>query len=227
MLKVDDLAVRFGSTLALSGISFRVEPGEIVCLVGPSGSGKSTLLRAIAGLEIPCSGRITIGGTEVSGSAVFVEPDRRRVGMVFQDYALFPHLNVRENVAFGLPAKHGDVIPGLLARVGLGGFEDRYPHMLSGGEQQRLALVRALAPAPDILLMDEPFSSLDPRLRIKVRDEALGLLRQSRMTAIIVTHDPDEANTVADRVAVLEAGRLVQFSPPASPHSLNGAVVVP
>jgi iron(III) transport system ATP-binding protein len=185
----------------------------VLCLLGPSGSGKSTLLRLIAGIERPSSGRIVIDGREVAGPGTFVEPEQRHVGMVFQDYALFPHLTVAQNVAFGVGADDARVAQ-LLARLGLAELAASYPHALSGGERQRTALARALAPQPRLLLMDEPFSSLDSRLRDEVRQHTLAFLREAAITTVFVTHDPDEALRSADRIALLDRGRLVQIGSP-------------
>jgi iron(III) transport system ATP-binding protein len=212
---IQDVTATFGDVVALDDISVDVPAGQILCLVGPSGSGKSTLLRIVAGITAPARGRIAIGGVDVERSGLSVEPEKRRVGMVFQDYALFPHLSVRGNVGFGIRDRKGPeadrVVSALLERVGLAGHADRYPHMLSGGERQRVALARALAPNPRVLLMDEPFSSLDDRLRNRVRQETIGLLRETGTTTILVTHDPAEALSVGDRIALLHRGRLVQF----------------
>jgi len=217
MVAVEALTVRYRGKTAVDAVSLDVAAGEILSLVGPSGSGKSTLLRTIAGIERPASGRILLEGREVAGPGVFVEPEARHVGMVFQDYALFPHLTVAANVAFGLGRRargRAAAVGALLDRVGLADRAAAYPHMLSGGERQRVALARALAPAPRVLLMDEPFSSLDARLRARVRHETLALLRDLGTTVIIVTHDPAEAVELGDRVALLRDGRLVQAGPP-------------
>jgi iron(III) transport system ATP-binding protein len=214
-LRLESVSLRYGAVRALDDVSFDVAGGAILCLLGSSGSGKSSALRLIAGLERPTSGKITIQDHVVAGDGQHVEPERRHVGMVFQDFALFPHLTVKANVAFGI--RHGDrrqaddTVTALLLDVGLGDRADHYPHMLSGGERQRVALARALAPRPRILLMDEPFSSLDPRLRDQVREQTVDLLRRTGTTTILVTHDPIEAMRVADRIGVLERGRLVQF----------------
>jgi iron(III) transport system ATP-binding protein len=214
MLRCLNATVRFGANVALSEVTLHVRPEEVVCLLGPSGSGKSTLLRAIAGIERLTSGAIVIDGTEVDGPHGFVEPEHRRVGMVFQDYALFPHLTVEANAAFGLRRGDRALVTPLLERLGLGKYAGRYPHMLSGGEQQRLALARAVAPKPRILLMDEPFSSLDTELRQSVREHMLTFLRETRTTCVIVTHDPDDARQMADRIAVMSAGRLLRYGAP-------------
>jgi iron(III) transport system ATP-binding protein len=214
MLQLHELALRYGPVPALTGVSLDVRHGEIACLLGPSGSGKSSLLRLIAGIEHPSAGRITIDGIEVAGPQTFVEPERRRIGMVFQDYALFPHLTVTDNVAFGLRgwsrADAARAVSTMLDRVDLQRYADSYPHMLSGGERQRVALARALAAAPRLLPLEEPFSRLDGRLRDQVRRDTIALLRETATTTVIVTHDPREAVRVADRIALLRAGRLVQ-----------------
>lgn len=210
-LRIEALRLNFGARTVLEEISLQVAAGEIVCLLGPSGSGKSTLLRTIAGIERASAGRILIDGIEVDGPAGFVEPERRRVGLVFQDYALFPHLTVAQNAAFGLARSERAAALPLLERFGLARYAASHPHVLSGGERQRLALARAMAPGPRVLLMDEPFSSLDAQLREDVRRHTAAFLRQSHTTAVIVTHDPQEARAVADRIAVLHAGRIARI----------------
>lgn len=214
ILAVEGLSLRYNNLLALDGVSVAASDGEILCLLGPSGSGKSSLLRIIAGVERPSAGRVVINRVEVAGPGVFVEPEQRRVGMVFQDFALFPHLTVAANVAFGLRglsrAESNRIVQTMLERVGMGRYAASYPHMLSGGERQRVALARALAPAPRVLLMDEPFSSLDGQLRDQVRQQTLDLLRETGTTTLIVTHDAEEAMRISDRVALLHKGRLVQ-----------------
>ena len=226
LLTVEALSIHFGSTAAVDEVTLDVHCGEVVCLLGPSGSGKSTLLRAVAGVERPTSGRISIDGDEVAGPEAFVEAQQRQVGMVFQDYALFPHLRVDANIAFGL--RRGEQsIEALIARLGLTPLARKFPHELSGGERQRVALARAMAPKPRVLLMDEPFSSLDSRLRDDVRRHTLDFVRESGTTTVIVTHDPDEAMRIADRIALLDRGHLVQFDTPealyAHPTSLFAA----
>jgi iron(III) transport system ATP-binding protein len=205
---------RYGETMALAGVTLDVAPGEVVCLLGPSGCGKTTLLRLAAGIEKPSAGRVLLDGLEVAGPERFVPPERRNVGLVFQDFALFPHLTNLQNVAFGLrtlPAGEARAVAiGLLARVGLERFADDYPASLSGGEMQRVALARAIAPRPSILLMDEPFSGLDVQLRRAMQEETLAILRETGATSIIVTHDPQEAMRLADRIVVLGRGRVVQ-----------------
>ncbi|HEY8580483.1 MAG TPA: ABC transporter ATP-binding protein [Beijerinckiaceae bacterium] len=213
-LELHHLRQAFGATLAVDDVSLTVAPGEIVCLLGHSGCGKTTLLRMVAGLERPSAGRIVLDGREIASPKRFTPPEQRGVGMMFQDYALFPHLTIRDNVLFGLTAlpaaKARAIADEALARVGLARYADDYPHMLSGGEQQRVALARALAPHPAILLMDEPFSNLDQRMRERIREETTALLREKGATALLVTHDPVEAMLIADRIALMRAGRIVQ-----------------
>ena len=203
---------------ALAGVSLAVAPGEIVALLGPSGCGKTTLLRIAAGLERPSAGRVLVGGRVFVDGRIFVPPERRGIGLMFQDYALFPHLDVATNVGFGLGrrarAETAAIVADLLARVGLADRARAYPHMLSGGEQQRVALARAMAPRPSVLLMDEPFSNLDQRLKRGLRAETVGLLKASGAAAVLVTHDPDDAMAIADRIALMRAGELVQVDSP-------------
>jgi iron(III) transport system ATP-binding protein len=214
-LAFDGVTQRFGEVTALSGVTLAVEPGEIVALLGQSGCGKTTLLRLAAGVERPSAGRVLLEGKDVSSPERFVEPEHRGVGLVFQDYALFPHLSVRENVRFGLrgydDASADATAMRAIARVGLADLAESYPHMLSGGEQQRVALARAVAPRPGVLLMDEPFSNLDRRLRDVVRDETAALLQETGATSIIVTHDPEDAMRIADRIVLMRAGAIVQI----------------
>ncbi len=198
----------------LEDITLDVDPGSVLCLLGPSGSGKTSLLRIAAGLARQDKGCVSIDGRIVDNGKVFVPPERRGVGLVFQDYALFPHLTILQNVEFGLTAlsksEAREQAMLVLSRVGLEDRANQYPHILSGGEQQRVALARALAPRPGILLMDEPFSGLDSRLRETVREQSLELLRETRSTAIIVTHDAEEALRVGDQIALIRDGKLVQ-----------------
>jgi iron(III) transport system ATP-binding protein len=205
---------RFGAVQVLQGVSLEIAPAEVVCLLGPSGSGKTTLLRIAAGIEKPTGGRVLIDDIEVAGPERFVPPERRNVGLMFQDFALFPHLSIRDNVAFGLRSLHRREAArealAALARVGLERYAGDYPHTLSGGEQQRVALARALAPRPAVMLMDEPFSGLDVQLRERLQEETLQLLRETRATCLIVTHAPAEAIRLGDRIAVMRSGRLVQ-----------------
>lgn len=207
---------RFGTTTVVQGIDLRVEFGDFVALLGQSGCGKTTTLRLIAGLEVPDEGTIEIGGVQVVAPGRWVAPEHREVGMVFQDGALFPHLSVGQNVAFGLAKGVNRVaaVADALRCVGLSGYERRMPHELSGGQQQRVALARALAPEPSIILLDEPFSNLDASLRASVRAEVRDILAQTGMTAILVTHDQEEALSLADRVAVMRGGRIVQDGTP-------------
>lgn len=213
-LTFEDVARQFDSTQALAGVSLDVAPAEIVCLLGPSGCGKTTLLRIAAGIEKPTGGRVLINGLEVAGPARFVAPEDRGVGLMFQDFALFPHLTILGNVAFGLKSlPKADARREALAalkRVGLAQLADEYPHILSGGQQQRVALARAIVPRPAVMLMDEPFSGLDVQLRDEMQEETLALLRETRATSVIVTHNPEEAMRIGDRIAVMRAGRLVQ-----------------
>jgi iron(III) transport system ATP-binding protein len=214
-LTFEDIGRSYGETLALRGVSLTVAPGEIVCLLGPSGCGKTTLLRIAAGIETPTSGRVLINNLEVAGPHRFVPPEKRNVGLMFQDFVLFPHLSILDNVAFGLRAlPRAEAVRqsmGLLGRVGLQHYADQYPDILSGGEQQRVALARALAPRPAVVLMDEPFSGLDVHLRDAMQEQTLELLRETRATALIVTHNREEAMRLGDRVAVMRAGLLVQI----------------
>jgi iron(III) transport system ATP-binding protein len=213
-LTLEDVSRRYGETLALDRVSLDIAPSEILCLLGPSGCGKSTLLRIAAGVERPSSGRVLLDGQEAAGPNGFVPPERRGVGLMFQDFALFPHLTIRDNVAFGLKSltrrQAKAEAHAALERVGLAHYAGEYPHILSGGEQQRVALARAIAPRPSVLLMDEPFSGLDPRLREKMREETLAILHETRATSIVVTHDAEEAMRMGDRVALMRRGRVVQ-----------------
>ena len=202
----------------LQDVSLHVEPGATVCLLGPSGCGKTTLLRLIAGFEEPDAGAIHLGGQLVSRPGYVVAPEKRQIGMVFQDYALFPHMTVAQNIVFGLfrrPAVHRNQrLADLLQLVGLEDMAGRYPHELSGGQQQRVALARALAPGPQLLLLDEPFSNLDVNLRRQLRQEMQDVLRRTDMTTILVTHDQEEALSLADTLAILRQGRVVQVGTP-------------
>ncbi len=217
MLSCRDLGKSYGRVRALEGVSLAAERGEILAILGPSGCGKTTLLRLLAGLERADEGSIHIGDRLVDGPGTNVPPERRRVGMVFQHYALFPHLSASENVAFGLP--HGSAddrrVKAMLALVGLGALGHRMPHELSGGQQQRVALARAQAPQPELLLLDEPFSNLDARMRVTVREEVREIIRATGTTALFVTHDQEEALFIGDEVAVLNGGRLEQLDVPA------------
>ena len=210
----EDIHLHYGKVHTLKGVSLTVSPGEILCLLGPSGSGKTSLLRVAAGLEPQTSGRVLMNGVEIAGPSRFLPPEKRSVGLMFQDFALFPHMTVEQNVRFGLtgiaPAVAAQEAHKAIERVGLSHHLHSYPDVLSGGEQQRVALARALAPRPAVMLMDEPFSGLDTRLKDSIRAETLAILRETRATAIVVTHDADEALRMGDRIALLDRGRVVQ-----------------
>jgi len=216
-LQADGLTRRLGGRPVVDDVSLSIDAGEILCLLGPSGCGKSTTLRLLAGVDTPECGTIHVDGREVFGPHGSLPPERRSIGLMFQDFALFPHLTVAQNVAFGLTGgraeKHARVVE-LLDRVDLSRHIDAYPHELSGGEQQRVALSRALAPRPSVMLMDEPFSGLDNRLRDGIRDETLGLLKEEGTAVVMVTHEPEEAMRMADRIALMRDGRIVQQGVP-------------
>ncbi|MGC9456541.1 MAG: ABC transporter ATP-binding protein [Halothiobacillaceae bacterium] len=214
-LKLTDVAARIAQHHVLNGVSLELARGDIGCLLGPSGCGKTTLLRVIAGLQEITRGEIRIGETVVSHPDFMLETERRNVGMVFQDFALFPHLTVKDNIAFGLGGlsapNRRQRVGDLLDLTGLAGLEGRYPHEISGGQQQRVALARALAPSPDVLLLDEPFSSLDRELRETLACEVRDILKAEDVTAILVTHDPFEAFAMADQVGVIHEGEILQW----------------
>jgi iron(III) transport system ATP-binding protein len=218
ILELADVTKHFGDETAVESVSLDVREGELLTLLGPSGCGKTTTLRMIAGLETPTEGTITIDGERVVGARESVPPEQRDVGLVFQEYALFPHLTVGENVAFGLGDADRDAVADrvgeLLELVDLAGYEDRSPESLSGGERQRVALARSLAPEPDVLLLDEPFSNLDVRLREEMREEVRRILKQAGVTAVSVTHDQEEALSISDRVAILDDGNVEQVGRP-------------
>lgn len=216
-VRVAGLAKSFNGTTALREATFDAERGSMVALLGPSGGGKTTTLRLVAGFETPDAGSITIDGQTVAGPGRFVPPERRRVGMVFQDYALFPHLTVRKNVAFGVPqgSGHDRAVQQALELVGMTAEAERMPDQLSGGQQQRVALARALAPKPSVVLLDEPFSNLDANLRKRVRSQIRQILRDAETTAVFVTHDQDEAFSIADTLCVMLDNRLEQTGTPA------------
>ncbi len=219
---------RKGDAPAVQDLDLEIQSGELLAMVGESGSGKTTLLRLISGLEKPDQGEIRVHGDLVSSPDTWVPPDRRQVGLVFQDGALFPHLTIQQNVAYGLKGtpknESRSRVDALLALVGLDGYQRRYPHELSGGERQRIAVIRALAPEPAVVLFDEPFSNLDPMLRSDIRDHIRGILKEVQATAILVTHDTDDALHVGDRVAIVHQGSIDQIGTPAEVyhHPSNG-----
>lgn len=230
-LDFDDVEVNLGGRVVLDRFNLSLQPGEIVCLLGESGSGKSTALRVAAGIQPVHGGAVRINGKVVSAPGLTTPPDRRGIGLMFQDFALFPHLTVLGNVLFGLRRLNRAAAQAqaraALKRVGLADRGEDYPHMLSGGQQQRLALARSVAPRPSVLLLDEPFSSLDARMRESVREETLAVLRETHVTSLMVTHDPEEAMLLGDRVALLRHGRIAQIGTPADiyrqPIDLNAA----
>jgi len=216
-LTIEGLTRHFGGRAVVSDVSLRVLPGQVTCLLGPSGCGKSTTLRLIAGVDRPDAGRVSVDGRVLSDDQVHLPSEERKIGLMFQDFALFPHMNVAANVAFGLTGTKSEKraqASEMLSRVHLDGFGSAFPHELSGGEQQRVALARALAAKPRIFLMDEPFSGLDDRLRDGVRDETLEILKEENTAVVLVTHDPDEAMRMADEIALMRGGRIVQSGAP-------------
>ncbi|WP_324662121.1 ABC transporter ATP-binding protein [Haloarcula sediminis] len=220
VLSIEGVSKEYGAEKAVEDLSLSVKDGELLTLLGPSGCGKTTTLRMLAGLEAPSEGTITIAGETVTGDAdgPFRKPEERDVGIVFQDYALFPHLTVAENIAFGLDeldeAETDARVAELLELVDLESHEEKMPSQLSGGQQQRVALARSLAPEPDVLLLDEPFSNLDVRLRVEMREEVRRILKRAGVTAISVTHDQEEALSISDRVAIMNDGTLAQMGDP-------------
>jgi iron(III) transport system ATP-binding protein len=216
-IRLQGVEKHFDDVGAANGVTFDLYPGELLALLGPSGCGKTTTLRLIAGFERLDAGTIEIGDKLVSSQNVHLAPEKRRVGMVFQEYALFPHMSVAENIRFGLHAYTGDKdrrIDEVLTLVGLEGLGERMPSELSGGQQQRVALARALAPEPALILLDEPFSNLDAGLRVRVRAEIRAILKAAGATAVFVTHDQEEALSLVDKIAVLMDGRVVQIAAP-------------
>jgi iron(III) transport system ATP-binding protein len=218
-LSLEGITVLFDGVPAVSDLSLDVGAGEIVCLLGPSGCGKTTTLRVAAGVERQKAGRVLVDGRVVSRRGEHQPPEARSIGLMFQDFALFPHLTVAENVAFGLrrmgsQGERTPLVTEYLTRVGLEAYGRKFPHQLSGGEQQRVALARALAPRPSVMLMDEPFSGLDNRLRDEVRDQTLSILKEEGAGVLLVTHEPDEAMRMADRIALMRDGRIVQIGAP-------------
>ena len=216
-LDVRHLVRRYDERAVVDDVSLQIMPGQVTCLLGPSGCGKSTTLRMIAGVEMQDSGEIYVDGKLICDTVTRVPPERREIGLMFQDFALFPHLSVADNVGFGLTGSRDEKrarVEELLRQVDLYRFIDGYPHQLSGGEQQRVALVRALAPRPRIMLMDEPFSGLDNRLRDGIRDDTLDLLKAEDTAVLLVTHEPDEAMRMADEIALMRDGKIVQQGAP-------------
>ncbi|MEE9455148.1 MAG: ABC transporter ATP-binding protein [Paracoccaceae bacterium] len=205
----------FAERSVVDDLSLTLEAGQVTCLLGPSGCGKSTTLRIAAGVDQQDAGQVLLDGRVISDENTHMAPENRSIGLMFQDFALFPHLNVLENVAFGLKEQGKSVEAlAMLARVGLKPYADKYPHMLSGGEQQRVALARALAPKPDVMLMDEPFSGLDNRLRDGIRDETLRILKEEGTAVLLVTHEPEEAMRMADQIALMRDGKIIQIGAP-------------
>ena len=229
-LVFEDIHHQYGPEQVLRGVSFAARPGEITCLLGPSGGGKSTLLRLAAGLEAVQAGTVCLDGNRLSAPGRGLPPEQRPVGLVFQDHVLFPHLTVSANVAFGLRGrdrrKRRQIVGEGLAAVGLSALADRYPHTLSGGEQQRVALARALAPAPRVMLLDEPFANVDVTLRRRLREDTRRALRQAGGIALVVTHDPEEALEVADHIAFLHQGRIAQAGRPSEIWRRPAAAIV-
>jgi iron(III) transport system ATP-binding protein len=214
-LELEHICVDIDGTRIIDDVSFSLEPGDIGCLLGPSGCGKTTLLRTIGGFQAPSDGKLTIAGKTVATQSHQASPEERRVGMVFQDLALFPHMSVRRNVAFGIAGKAGrtvsERVDELLDLVGMQRYADVYPHQLSGGQQQRVALIRAMAPRPPVLLLDEPFSSQDTEQRVQLAHEVREILKRDGITAVLVTHDQFEAFAIADHIGVVAEGRLRQW----------------
>ncbi len=216
-LEIRNIMRRFDGRTVVDDVSLTVMPGQVTCLLGPSGCGKSTTLRVIAGVDMQDAGQIFIDGKLVCDTVFRIPPERRSIGLMFQDFALFPHLTVAQNVAFGLKGPNAGKrarVEELLTRVDLMRYIDAFPHHLSGGEQQRVALARALAPRPRIMLMDEPFSGLDNRLRDDIRDETLAVLKDEGTAVLLVTHEPDEAMRMADEIALMRNGKIVQQGAP-------------
>ena len=214
-LELQNISRAFDGVLVVDDLSISLMPGQVTCLLGPSGCGKSTTLRIAAGVDRQGAGRVLLDGAVISNDSVHLPPEKRSIGLMFQDFALFPHLSVVDNVAFGLKNRDKrEVALGLLDKVGLKHASDRFPHQLSGGEQQRVALARALAPNPSVMLMDEPFSGLDNRLRDGIRDDTLAILKEMNTAVLLVTHEPEEAMRMADNIALMRAGKVVQYGAP-------------
>lgn len=222
-LRLENIELNFDGFCVLNKINLSVEKGEFVCLLGPSGCGKTSTLRVLAGLETPISGRVIIDGQVMTDGQKILPPEKRKIGFLFQDFALFPHLNVFDNVAFGLKGQPKDRVKervfAVLKQVRMDKYATALPHMLSGGQQQRVALARAMAPEPKIILLDEPFSGLDSGLRAQIRDETLHVLKASNVAAIMVTHDPEEAMFMGDRIVLMKDGNIVQDGTPTELYS--------
>ncbi|MEM8856774.1 MAG: ABC transporter ATP-binding protein [Chloroflexota bacterium] len=229
-IRLQNVHKSYGQTHAVKGVDLNFPKSAITVLLGHSGCGKTTSLRLVAGLERPDSGDIWIGDQQVSGGQAWVSATNRKIGMVFQDYALFPHLTVAQNIGFGIPKLSANErkkrTADLLDLVGLMGMEDRYPHQLSGGQQQRVALARALAPAPEVMLLDEPFSNLDASLRQTMREEVRNILHQTQVTTVFVTHDQEEALRLADELVVMDKGHVLQTGPPEVVYSYPNSIQV-
>lgn len=216
-LEIKNIVRSFGGRRVVDDVSLQIMPGQVTCLLGPSGCGKSTTLRIIAGVDMQNSGTIHVDGELICDTVFRVPPEGRSIGLMFQDFALFPHLSVSDNVAFGMTGAKAEMrarVESLLKKVGMSRHIDHFPHQLSGGEQQRVALARALAPKPSIMLMDEPFSGLDDRLRDEIRDETLDILKAEGAAVLLVTHEPGEAMRMADEIALMRDGRVVQQGAP-------------
>lgn len=213
-IDIRDLSFSYANsvTRAVNCISFTVDKGEVISILGRSGSGKSTILRLIAGLEMPDAGSFTLNGRKIMDARTFIQPEKRGIGMVFQDYALFPHMSVEENILFGLSKmsrkEKQKRVNEVLELVELEGFEKRYPHQLSGGQQQRVALARAIAPEPELILLDEPFSNLDTDLQVKIREDLRRILKKANTTAVFVTHNINDAHALADRIVKIKDGKI-------------------
>lgn len=214
VLKITQLSKAYNNKdgYVLNDVSLTINKGTIIAIVGESGSGKTTLTRLISGLETPNKGTIKINGITVNSDSIFTPPERRNIGMVFQDYALFPHLTIAKNIGYGLRKSNTKKqrISEVLALVNLTDYEQRYPHQLSGGQQQRVALARAIAPNPEILILDEPFSNLDEQLRLKLRNELFDIIKKTNVTALFVTHDTEDVVAISDEIIVLQKGEIVQ-----------------
>ncbi|MDN4608238.1 ABC transporter ATP-binding protein [Sporosarcina highlanderae] len=219
-IDIQDLSFTYSNSLtkAVNCISFTIEKGEVISILGRSGSGKSTILRLIAGLEMPDEGSFTLNGKKIMDDRTFIQPEKRGIGMVFQDYALFPHMNVEENILFGLSKMSRKDkkrrVNEVLELVELEGFEKRYPHQLSGGQQQRVALARAIAPEPELILLDEPFSNLDADLQVKIREDLRRILKKANTTAVFVTHNINDAHALADRILKIKDGKIDKIGRP-------------